>query len=62
MAGHWQNTTHSSQLLFHVPLTSNLTTKQWGKVEKAALHKLAVCAGIPRDAVEAAISKHDHGK
>jgi hypothetical protein len=45
-----------------MPLSSNLTTKQWGKVDKAALHKLVVCAGIPWDAVKAAIGKNDHGQ
>jgi hypothetical protein len=60
MAGHRPNTTHS-HVLSHMPSSSNLTTKQWGKVDKAALHKLVVCAGIPWDVVEAAVGKHDHG-
>jgi hypothetical protein len=25
-----------------MPLSSNLTTKQWGKVDKATLHKLVI--------------------
>jgi hypothetical protein len=50
---------HNSQLLFHMPLLSNLTTKQWGKVDKAALHKLVIYAGIPWDTVKAAIGKHN---
>ncbi len=55
----WPSAKHNSQLLFHMPLSSNLTTKQWGKVDKAALHKLVICAGIPWDAVEAAIGEHN---
>jgi hypothetical protein len=52
----------NSELLSHMPSLSNLTTKQWGKIDKDAIHKLVICAGIPRDAVEAAISKHDCGQ
>jgi hypothetical protein len=44
------------------PLSSDLTTKQWGKVDQAALHKLVICAGILQDAVEAAIGKHNRGR
>jgi hypothetical protein len=61
MASQWPNKTHS-YVLSNMPSSSNLTTKQWGKVDKAALHKLVVCAGVPWDAVKAAISKHDHGR
>jgi hypothetical protein len=50
---------YNSQLLSDMPLLSNLTTKQWGKVDKAVLHKLVICAGVPQDAVEAAFGKHD---
>ena len=53
---------HNSQLLSHMPSSSNLTTKQWGKVDKATLHKLVNCAGIPQDTVKAAIGKHDCGR
>jgi hypothetical protein len=53
---------HNSQLLFHMPLLSNLTTKQWGNVDKSALHKLVICAGIPWNTVEAAIGEHDCGQ
>ncbi len=49
-------------VLSHMPLSSNLTTKQWDKVDKAALHKLLICAGISRDAVKAAIGKQDCGR
>jgi hypothetical protein len=60
MVGHRPITTHNYELS-HMPSSSNLTTKQWGKVHKAALLKLVICAGIPWDAVKAAIRKHDHG-
>ncbi len=52
---------HNSQLLCPILLSPNLTTKQWGKIDKATLHKLVVCASVPWDAVKAAIGKHDCG-
>jgi hypothetical protein len=50
---------HNSQLLYHMPLLSNLTTKQWGKVDKANFHKIVICTGVPQDTVKAAIGKHN---
>jgi hypothetical protein len=58
MASHWTNTTQS-YLLSHMPSLSNLTIKQLGKVDKATLHKLVICAGIHWDTVNAIIGKHD---
>jgi hypothetical protein len=50
----------TARILSHMPLSSNLTTKQLGKVDKAALHNLVLCAGIPWDTVKAAIGKYNH--
>jgi hypothetical protein len=61
MASHRPNKTHS-YLLAYMPSSSNLATKQWGKVDKAVLHKLVNYAGISQDAVKAAIGKHNHGQ